>query len=158
LDMHARKVVAGVLDGQSGRAAHATAPTLPEETLVWLETFPRRVRVAYEAGPMGYGLAHACAAAGIACIVAARSKIQRAAGDGVKTDRRDAARTVRVQRCLLWAHTAACAALEHGFAEPNLPLVVSRCTCPGGTSNPPVAGSNPAGRVLGSPHRYSLTA
>ena len=59
---------------------------------------PAPVRVAYEAGPTGYGLARACAAAGIGCMVAAPSKIPRASGDKVKTDRRDAERLARLLR------------------------------------------------------------
>jgi transposase len=54
--------------------------------------------VAYEAGPTGFGLARACAAAGIGCTVAAPSKIPRAPGDKVKTDRRDAERLARLLR------------------------------------------------------------
>jgi hypothetical protein len=53
---------------------------------------------AYEAGPTGYGLARACRAAGIACLVAATSKIARAPGDRVKTDRRDGERLARLLR------------------------------------------------------------
>jgi transposase len=60
--------------------------------------FPAPIRVAYEAGPTGYGLARACAAAGIVCTVAAPSKIPRAPGDKVKTDRRDAERLARLLR------------------------------------------------------------
>src|SRR5262249_56600025 len=56
------------------------------------------VRVAYEAGPTGYGLARACSGFGIACTVAAPSKIPRASGDRVKTDRRDAERLARLLR------------------------------------------------------------
>ena len=48
--------------------------------------------------PTGYGLARACARAGIACTVAAPSKIPRAPGDRVKTDRRDAERLARLLR------------------------------------------------------------
>ena len=68
------------------------------ETVAWLRQLPAPVRVAYEAGPTGYGLARACAEAGIACTVAAPSKIPRAAGDRVKTDRRDAERLARLLR------------------------------------------------------------
>ncbi len=50
----------------------------------------RPVRVAYEAGPTGYGLARELAKRGVGCVVAAPSKIPRASGDRVKTDRRDA--------------------------------------------------------------------
>jgi transposase len=98
LDVHARKVVAGVLDTSSGELRSLRAPTLPGEIVEWLRAFPAPVRVAYEAGPTGYGLARACAAAGIACTVAAPSKIPRAAADKVKTDRRDAERLARLLR------------------------------------------------------------
>ena len=96
--MHARKVVAGVLDAGSGELGSWRAPTLPAETVEWLRQFPAPVRVAYEAGPTGYGLARACAAAGMACMVAAPSKIPRASADRVKTDRRDAERLARLLR------------------------------------------------------------
>jgi len=98
LDVHARKTVAGVLDALSGELRSLRAPTLPAETVEWLRQFPAPVRVAYEAGPTGYVLARACAAAGIGCTVAAPSKIPRAAGDRVKTDRRDAERLARLLR------------------------------------------------------------
>jgi transposase len=98
LDVHARKVVAGVLDAGSGELRSWRAPALPAETVEWLKRYPAPVRVAYEAGPTGYGLARACAAAGIACTVAAPSKIPRASGDKVKTDRRDAERLARLLR------------------------------------------------------------
>jgi transposase len=57
---------------------------------------PGPVRVAYEAGPTGYGLARALLAAGIGCVVAAPGKIERPAQDRIKTDQRDAERLVRL--------------------------------------------------------------
>ena len=98
LDVHARKVVAGVLDAGNGELRSLRAPTVPAETVESLRQFRAPVRVAYEAGPSGYGLARSCAAAGIACTVAAPSKIPRAPGDRVKTDRRDAERLARLLR------------------------------------------------------------
>jgi len=98
LDVHARKIVAGVLDAGSGELRILRTPTVIAETVAWLEQLPAPVRVAYEAGPTGYGLARACAAVGIACTVAAPSKIPRAPGDRVKTDRRDAERLARLLR------------------------------------------------------------
>jgi len=98
LDVHARSVVAGVIDGGSGELRSVRVPPGYEETVAWLKTLPRPVRVAYEAGPTGYGLARACAAAGIGCTVAAPSRIRRAAADRVKTDRRDAERLARLLR------------------------------------------------------------
>ncbi len=77
LDVQARKVVAGVLDAGSGELRSLRAPSLPAETVEWLGRFPAPVRVAYEAGPTGYGLARACAAVGIACTVAAPSRRSR---------------------------------------------------------------------------------
>jgi transposase len=97
LDVHARSVVAGVIDAGSGEVRSARVPRGAEGTVTWLQSLPAPVRVAYEAGPTGYGLARACAGAGIDCVVAAPSKI-RAATDRVKTDRRDAERLARLLR------------------------------------------------------------
>ena len=98
LDVHARSVVAGVLDGGSGELRTRRVPTATQDTVGWLTSLPGPVRVAYEAGPTGYGLARACAQAGIACTVAAPSRIRRAAADRVKTDRRDAELLARMLR------------------------------------------------------------
>jgi transposase len=54
--------------------------------------------VAYEAGPTGFGLQRACSDAGIRCEVVAPSKLQRPAGDRVKTDARDAIHLARLLR------------------------------------------------------------
>ncbi len=97
LDVHARSVVAGVIDAGSGEVRSLRVPPGSGETVAWLKTLPAPVRVVYEAGPTGYGLARACAGAGISCVVAAPSKI-RAAADRVKTDRRDAERLARLLR------------------------------------------------------------
>jgi len=98
LDVHARKVVAGLLDGASGELRVLRVPWRSEETVAWLTGLPHPVRAAYEAGPTGFDLARACQAAGIACTVAAPSKIPRAPGERVKTDRRDAERLARLLR------------------------------------------------------------
>jgi transposase len=95
LDVHARSVVAGVIDQRSGAVRSLRLPSSGEATIAWLQTLP--VRVVYEAGPTGYGLARACAEAGISCAVAAPSRV-RAAADRVKTDRRDAERLARLLR------------------------------------------------------------
>jgi transposase len=74
------------------RARWVTARLVPahEEVLGWVRQLPGPAAVTYEAGPTGYGLARAFAAAGIRCDVAAASKIVRPAGDRVKTDAKDA--------------------------------------------------------------------
>jgi transposase len=97
LDVHARSVVAGVIDAGSGEVRSLRVPPGAEAIVVWLQTLPAPVRVVYEAGPTGYRLARACAEAGISCVVAAPSRI-RAAADRVKTDRRDAERLARLLR------------------------------------------------------------
>ena len=48
----------------------------------WRGSLPGLVRVVYEAGPTGFGLARFLLAAGIVCVVAAPSKLQRPVGDG----------------------------------------------------------------------------
>jgi transposase len=96
LDVHARSVVAGVIDQGSGEVRSLRLPP-GEATVAWLQALPAPVRVVYEAGPTGYGLARACAEAGINCVVAAPSRV-RAAADRVKTDRRDAERLARLLR------------------------------------------------------------
>src|ERR1700730_4762026 len=97
LDVHARSVVAGVIDVGSGEVRSLRVPPRPDATVTWLKTLPAPVRVVYEAGPTGYGLARACAEAGIGCVVAAPSK-SRTAADRVKTDRGDAERLARLLR------------------------------------------------------------
>ena len=97
LDVHARSVVAGVIDAGSGEVRSLRLPAGADATVAWLQTLPAPVRVVYEAGPTGYRLARACAAAGISCVVAAPSRI-RPAADRVKTDRRDAERLARLLR------------------------------------------------------------
>ena len=54
--------------------------------------------MAYEAGPTGFGLYRHLSAAGIRCEVAAPSKLQRPAGDRVKTDAKDALHLARLLR------------------------------------------------------------
>jgi transposase len=97
LDVHARSVVAGVIDQGSGEVRSLRLPPGGDATVAWLQTLPAPVRVVYEAGPTGYRLARACAEAGINCVVAAPSRI-RSATDRVKTDRRDAERLARLLR------------------------------------------------------------
>jgi hypothetical protein len=90
-------VVAGVIDQGSGEVRSLRVPPGNEGTVAWLQTLPTPVRVVYEAGPTGYGLARACAGAGISCVVAAPSRI-RPAADRVTTGRRDAERLARLLR------------------------------------------------------------
>jgi transposase len=99
LDVHAAKIVAAVLDAETGQLQTFAMSGETEPAGAFCAALPRPVRVAYEAGPTGYGLARELARRGVECVVAAPSKIPRASGDRVKTDRRDAEHLVR----LLWA-------------------------------------------------------
>ena len=97
-------------------------PGSTRETVEFCRALPAPVKVAYEAGPTGFGLARELAAAGIECVIAAPGKIARAPQDRVKTDRRDAERLVRLlmagelhrsgsrrrvrKRCAIWSARA----------------------------------------------------
>ena len=54
--------------------------------------------VTYEAGPTGFGLHRHLSAAGVRCLVAAPSKLQKPSGDRVKTDAKDAVHLARLLR------------------------------------------------------------
>ena len=54
LDVHARSVVAGVIDQESGEVRSLRVPPGSDATVAWLQTLPAPVRVVYEAGPTGY--------------------------------------------------------------------------------------------------------
>lgn len=96
LDVHAAKVVAAIADSRSGELAVQRMGGQTEQVAEFCAALPAPVRVAYEAGPTGFGLARALAARGIECTVAAPGKIDRPAQDRVKTDRRDAERLARL--------------------------------------------------------------
>ena len=86
LDVHARSVVACGIDGETGEVLERRLTPQHGEILAWIRNLPAPVAVAYEAGPTGYGLARFLPENGIDCVVAAPSKLQRPAGDRVKTD------------------------------------------------------------------------
>ena len=96
LDVHAAKIVAAVLDVETGEIAFFGLSGDTDRAAAFCAGLPRPVRVAYEAGPTGYGLARELVKRRAECVVAAPSKIPRASGDRVKTDRRDAELLVRL--------------------------------------------------------------
>ena len=96
LDVHATKIVAAVLDADSGELRTFRMNGDVGDAAAFCAGLPRPVRAAYEAGPTGYGLARELAKRRVECVVAAPSKIPRASGDRVKTDRRDAELLVRL--------------------------------------------------------------
>jgi transposase len=96
LDVHATKIVAAVLDGETGQLQTFAMGGESASAAGFCAGLAGPVRVAYEAGPTGYGLARELARRGVECVVAAPGKIPRAPGDRVKTDRRDAELLVRL--------------------------------------------------------------
>jgi transposase len=98
LDVHALSVVAHAIDEETGKIERARLCPAHDEVLSWLHQLRDPVRVTYEAGPTGFGLARAINDAGMECVVAAPSKLQRPAGDRIKTDARDAAHLARLLR------------------------------------------------------------
>ena len=96
LDVHASRTHAAVLDMASGELRGVRLRMAPADVVDFLAALPGPVRAVYEAGPTGFGLARAAIDRGIEVRVVAAGKVPRAAGDRVKTDRRDAERLVRL--------------------------------------------------------------
>jgi transposase len=96
LDVRAAKVVACVVDAESGEMTIHRLSGSTAGVVAFCAGLRGRVRVAYEAGPTGFALARALVAAGIECVLAAPGEIERPTQDRVKTDRRDAERLVRL--------------------------------------------------------------
>lgn len=98
LDVHARSVAAAAIDGVTGELFQTSLTPSHEHVRRWIQGLPGPVAVAYEAGPTGFGLYRHLVAAGIRCEVVAPSKLQRPAGDRVKTDAKDALHLARLLR------------------------------------------------------------
>jgi transposase len=98
LDVHARSVVGCAIDETAAEIRTQRIGAGTEQIVAWVLAQSGPVAACYEAGPTGFGLARALLAAGVRCEVVAPSKIERPAGDKVKTDRRDAERLARLLR------------------------------------------------------------
>jgi len=96
--VHARSVAAAAIDGVTGELVQARLTPSHEQIRSWIAGLAGPVAVTYEAGPTGFGLYRALTAAGVRCVVAAPSKLQRPSGDRVKTDARDAVHLARLLR------------------------------------------------------------
>ncbi|KUM38243.1 IS110 family transposase [Arthrobacter sp. EPSL27] len=90
LDVHAVNVVGHALNPDTGEINKHTMGADPAMVLEWIRRLEAPVKVVYESGPTGFVLARYLRAAGIDCVIAASSKLLRAPGDRIKTDRRDA--------------------------------------------------------------------
>ncbi|MPZ61902.1 MAG: IS110 family transposase [Propionibacteriales bacterium] len=98
LDVHARSVAAAAIDGVTGELFQTKLTPSYGHIRAWVQGLPGPVAVAYEAGPTGFGLHRDLTAAGIRCEVVAPSKLQKPAGDRVKTDAKDAIHLARLLR------------------------------------------------------------
>ena len=98
LDVHARSVAAAAIDGVTGEVFRARLTPSHDHIRGWVADLPGPAAATYEAGPTGFGLARSLNAAGVRCVVAAPSKLQRPGGDRVKTDARDALHLARLLR------------------------------------------------------------
>ena len=74
------------MDRETGEVFQRRLTPSREEVGDWIRSLPAPAVVVYEAGPTGFGLARYLIDAGIECVVAAPSKLQRPSGDRVKTD------------------------------------------------------------------------
>ena len=98
LDVHARSVAAAAIDSVTGELKQARLTPSHDHIRSWLDGLAGPVAVTYEAGPTGFGLYRSLTEAGVRCVVAAPSKLQRPAGDRVKTDAKDAVHLARLLR------------------------------------------------------------
>jgi transposase len=90
LDVHARSTHAAAIDVLTGELQRARFGVGSELVVEWLRGLPQPVYACYEAGPTGFGLYRTALEAGIRIDVIAPSKTPRAAGDRIKSDRKDA--------------------------------------------------------------------
>jgi transposase len=103
LDVHRSTIAVAVAaagrDGEVrfvGEVANDAAAL--DKLLARLARGVRTLRVAYEAGPCGYGVHRHLTGKGIDCVVVAPTLIPRRLGERVKTDRRDAVALARLHR------------------------------------------------------------
>lgn len=119
LDVHADTIVIAV--AEEGRAAAKVLAKIPHcfKTLrarLKVLSAKAKLLICYEAGPTGYGLCRQLREAGFEAQVIAPSLIPRKSGQGVKTDRRDAAALAHFLRSgdltEVWVPEEACEALR----------------------------------------------
>jgi transposase len=90
LDVHARSIKAAAFIPETGEIVEKGFAYDPAQLLSWVETLPKPAQAVYESGPTGFDLARALNKQGLSCKVGAVSKMFKASGDRIKTDRRDA--------------------------------------------------------------------
>src|SRR3954464_1285331 len=98
MDVHMSSISAAATIGATGELVQARLAGDAGQAVQWARTLPGRVRVSYEAGPAGFGLARALRDAGIEVLVCAPGLVPRAPRNRIKTDKRDAE---LLMRCLM---------------------------------------------------------
>lgn len=101
LDVHKASIAVAIAEEEGAPSSYGTIANDPSaiRTLMTRLGGPEvQLRVAYEAGPTGYGVHRQLTSSGIECMVVAPSLIPKRAGDKVKTDRRDALKLARLLR------------------------------------------------------------
>ncbi len=98
LDVHARSVAAAAIDSLTGELKQAKLTPSHEQIRSWISDLAGPVAVTYEAGPTGFGLCRVLNQAGVRCVVADPSKLQRPSGDRVKIDSKDAVHLAKLLR------------------------------------------------------------
>ena len=101
LDVHKDSISVAV--AENGREPARLLETIPADEWLLLKVLDRlgpksRLRVCYEAGPTGYGLARRLNEQGICCVVVAPSLVPAQKNRRIKTDRRDAVRLAHFLR------------------------------------------------------------
>jgi len=101
LDVHKETITVAVAEARGGPAE--VVEVIPNDGVALYKVLdrlgpPRWLRVCYEAGPTGFGLARRLRAAGIDCLVAAPSLVPVQKGCRIKNDRRDARKLAQFLR------------------------------------------------------------
>ena len=94
MDVHKESITAAILRQYEKDPVVVRAKTTADGVDDLVRSLKREfgddLRACYEAGPTGFGLQRRLEASGVQCDVIAPSRVRRAAGDRVKTDRLDA--------------------------------------------------------------------
>ena len=101
LDVHQARISVAIAEEGGAPTSYgsiANEPSAIRKLMIRLGGPEVDLRVAYEAGPTGYGVHRQLTRSGIECMVVAPSLIPRRPGDKVKTDRRDALKLARLLR------------------------------------------------------------
>jgi transposase len=101
LDVHKASIAVAIAEEAGAPSSYgsiANDPAAIRKLMTRLGGPEVHLRVAYEAGPTGYGVHRQLTSIGIECMVVAPSLIPKRPGDKIKTDRRDALKLARLLR------------------------------------------------------------